>query len=442
VAAVFEVAPVRVKGSSVSENDRIEGTGASHAEEIARLRAEVAALRAERDAYRADVDRARTGRVSSTTTELQLLSTKLSKDIKEDFYGSVTRMTWIAAVLLGVATLGGYLRFDAIIDDKIDDRVAEKRAEIGRIEQEIQTSLDGFKKKATEALRELGERSAAVRVESESALTQIRTLKVTVTSSAGASVVKASAWDPWFGDVPGRFVGIAGSQASQVGYEATDAQGRVGGAFSQHLRAALTSAAADANGDGRVSWVEAVTSAGAALQPKYPQTPVIVGDLRETSALFSVRNAAPASRKGRLRVLLIGINDYGGQFDLRGPLDDVKQFEALLRSGKLAESSSFEIRMLTDAAATAKGINAAIAELAASAAEDDVLLVLYSGHVSSIDDKTSVSPTGKVKVLVPRDASLAANTPAQPGGQLLPVPDVARAFSATKARASVLIIDG
>jgi hypothetical protein len=70
--------------------------------------------------------------------------------------------------------------------------------------------------------------------------------------------------------------------------------------------------------------------------------------------------------------------------------------------------------------------------------EDDVLLVLYSGHVSSIKDKTGGSPTENVKVLVPRDASLAADTPTQ----LLPVPDVARAFRAAKARTSVLIIDG
>lgn len=416
-------------------------TGAADSE-LTRLRAEVDALRRERDAYRGDLEQNRAAQTAHGSAELQLLSAKLNKEIKEDFFSSVSRMVWVGAVLVGVATFGGYLRLDDIIDDKIDDSVREKRAQIAALETEIEASLSGFKRKADDALRELGERSEAVRAESETAITQIRTraLAVNVTSTGGATTVTTSPWDPWFGDVPERFVGIAGSRHDQVGYETTGGNGGVGGAFSEQFRLALMSGDADANADGLITWAEAVKRTTAGLRPKYPQDPVIVG----AQGFTAIANRAPTgSGKGRVQALLIGINDYGGASDLRGPVNDVNQLNALLKSRRLAETAAAEITLLTDRAATSAGIRAALEKVTAAAGKDDVLLIFYSGHVSSIPDGAG-SPTGQVKVLVPRDAvtSSSGESSNLPENRLLRVPDLVRAMSKSSARAAVLVIDG
>ena len=411
----------------------------AEANEIARLRAELEAVRAERDSYRSDVERARTTHVVQSTTELQLLSAKLNKEIKDDFYTSVSRMVWVAAVLIGVATFGGYLRLDDIIDDKIDDRVSQKRAQIAALEGEIESSLVGFKRKADDALRDLGERSEAVRTASETAISQIKTrsLAVSVESSGGQTTVTTAAWDPWFGNVPERFVGIAGSRHDQFGYETNTEP--PAGAFSHEFRNALTAGGADRSGDGLISWVEAVSHAATRLRPKYSQDPVIVGAAQNTIA-FAVQ-PGQSGQKGRVRVLLIGINDYGGPGNLRGPLTDVKEFDALFKSRPFASTATTDVKSLTDRSATAAAVTTAIAELSAAATEDDVVIVFFSGHVSRIKDAAGGSPTGQVKVLVPRDAA-SDGVSNLSENRLMRVPDVVRTMSKSKAKVSVLIIDG
>jgi hypothetical protein len=79
---LFRTPPGAVNTGDVSRSIRKTRVSDQSAE-IARLRAQAVLFRTERDACRADVDRTRAGHVASTTTEPQLLSARLVKDIKD-----------------------------------------------------------------------------------------------------------------------------------------------------------------------------------------------------------------------------------------------------------------------------------------------------------------------------------------------------------------------
>lgn len=86
------------------------------------------------------------------------------------------------------------------------------------------------------------------------------------------------------------------------------------------------------------------------------------------------------------KALLVGINDYGGQGDLRGCVNDVLDMHFSLRS--LFGFKTEEIRVLTDRRATSANIKHRLINwLVKGAKAGDFLVFHYSGHGSQIRDR-------------------------------------------------------
>src|SRR4030095_3120084 len=102
------------------------------------------------------------------------------------------------------------------------------------------------------------------------------------------------------------------------------------------------------------------------------------------------------------KAVLIGINRYRiPGADLRGCVNDVKKMQSVLtRSyGFRGDDST----VLTDFAATKKGIESAIRKLVQGGRKGDVLLVHFSGHGSNVPDDDGDEADGRDEILCPTD---------------------------------------
>ena len=90
-----------------------------------------------------------------------------------------------------------------------------------------------------------------------------------------------------------------------------------------------------------------------------------------------------ASAMGKVRCLLVGIDDYGGNGDLVGCVADVDQMSDLLKR-KFGKTRTTVNRMVDDhgdgSTVTWSGIQAAVRRIAAESTTDDYFYFYYSGH--------------------------------------------------------------
>ena len=87
------------------------------------------------------------------------------------------------------------------------------------------------------------------------------------------------------------------------------------------------------------------------------------------------------------KALLIGINDYKGNRNLRGCVNDVLNFHFTLRH--IYNFQDEEIRVLTDSSATYDNILLKLEWLIQNARSGDLLFFHFSGHGSQIKDNNS-----------------------------------------------------
>lgn len=102
------------------------------------------------------------------------------------------------------------------------------------------------------------------------------------------------------------------------------------------------------------------------------------------------------------KAVLIGINRYRiPGADLRGCVNDVKNMQSVLTRSYGFKGD--DITVLTDFAATKKGIESAIRKLVQGGRKGDVLLVHFSGHGSNVPDDDGDEADGRDEILCPTD---------------------------------------
>jgi hypothetical protein len=395
--------------------------------EVERLRSEIDRLRRERDAYRADLDRGE----AHVSASLKALSAQLSKEIKEDFYGTVTRMLWIVGILVAVATAGGFWRMsdiittrvnekvdqkekalqrlsDQLIDDfaKIKVNVAEKEKELERLSEQMREEISTFRREADEQRRK-------VRMVSEQVVTEMRSrvleISYVVDSSGRPSTVLTQpepareAKKQRETDLPPGVTRVFPSGPDQYGYESL-IDGESAGVFLYYFSKALLDPVADVDGDGKVSLQEAVLAARESLKKGgFEQDPDIVGP-GTSVALFTLRKVSRVERpSGKVFAVLVGINEYsGGIPSLNGAVNDVFRFSKLLANRSHLLASEAVCHVLTDREATREHIEKEMQWLYTDSSSDDVVMFLFSGHATDIPDAKHKKK--KMRVLVPHDA--------------------------------------
>ncbi|BDZ55892.1 hypothetical protein GCM10025870_29650 [Agromyces marinus] len=99
-----------------------------------------------------------------------------------------------------------------------------------------------------------------------------------------------------------------------------------------------------------------------------------------TAAEAASRDATTGVGTNRRLALCIGIDAYPGDDRLAGCVADANAWAAAFRE------QGFDVRQLTDAAATRDAMLAAMLDLVAGSSPGDVLAVQYSGHGTFVDD--------------------------------------------------------
>jgi hypothetical protein len=123
--------------------------------EIARFEAEITRLRSERDGYRQELDSHLTRDEKKISAELKLLSTQLSKEIRDDFFGAIKQTGWILGLLVVVATAGGLLTLSDLISGRINEAVEDRADDVDKLRDEVIQTVVQFKLDAEKALAEI-----------------------------------------------------------------------------------------------------------------------------------------------------------------------------------------------------------------------------------------------------------------------------------------------
>lgn len=87
--------------------------------------------------------------------------------------------------------------------------------------------------------------------------------------------------------------------------------------------------------------------------------------------------------RGKLRALLIGISDYGGKYDLAGPVNDTRLMKSALSQDT---TSKPRITTLTDKRATRMGVVKALSKLTKEVGCGDFVVILFSGHAGRLEE--------------------------------------------------------
>lgn len=107
------------------------------------------------------------------------------------------------------------------------------------------------------------------------------------------------------------------------------------------------------------------------------------------------------------KALLIGINDYApggaGGPDLRGCVNDVRDFANTLNAMSIVPAVPSNMRILTDARATRAAILSSFRWLLTGAKRGDVLVFYYSGHGSQVVDVSGDEADRRDETICPHD---------------------------------------
>lgn len=239
--------------------------------------------------------------------------------------------------------------------------------------------------------------------------------------------------DKMLGELAAGTALVVGSRTGQLGFETVTA-GKPYGAFTFHLAATLRDPAADVDGDGRISLVEATVAAGRrVLREGNPQTPVVAGDA--TVALFaSGRRRGSERAQGTLHALLVGVGRHRRpNMGLNGPVNDLARLAQVLNMRERRLFQHVSLYKLLDKQATRARLDRALADLAAAAKPQDLVLFYFSGH-GSRRDLTKKAEGGQELFLVLYDFDMK-------GGGEITHRDLLKALEAVKAGRQVAIFD-
>ncbi|MCE7980020.1 MAG: hypothetical protein DYG89_02410 [Caldilinea sp. CFX5] len=237
-------------------------------------------------------------------------------------------------------------------------------------------------------------------------------------------------------------IGISGASSQQFGYDMSY-DGKYYGAFSWQFLQAMRDSKADRNANGFVSLREAVLATWDALLGM--QTPDIVGNKREMDlALFSLQpipdrasvsevllESQPAPEV--LHVLLIGVSKFeDSDFEIRGPLNDVRLFEQLLNDQDYVLAKTVQIQVLLDTDATMANIREALTQMASAATPSTTILCYFSG-ISKVTNIERGGSTVLTRTMAPFDYNTTGGISVLEMGDFL---------AGSQAQHKVLIIDG
>lgn len=426
---IYAQTPPNLKQTGVSELDEAK-------KEITHLRQEIDRVRKERDALRKDIEE----RQSYLSAELKVLSAKLSKEIQNDFYQSVSKFIWIVGILVIIATAGGFWKLSDLITNRINAKIDEKEKDIQKLKDQVFDVLLDFRIQASAAIEEVAKRRKTVAEESVIAISEIRSKALAVQKQVDASgkmIVSVASRDkyPWFGEIPSDVIGIAGSAFEQYGADVFFS-GTAMGAFSYFFQKALRDKNADKDGDGKVSFLEAIESTRIALKKSaYSQEPVIVG-IEQNLSLFSIEKVSKTEKlAGKMLALLIGINTYEMGTNLQGAVNDVLGFQKLLENRSYFLISDVVIHTLLDNKATLSNIQKELKWLHQDSTFEDVVLFYFSGHISVIPFITKKQDAETTKILVPHDFR-------DKEERFIAVPDIVKELDQVNARNKIIIVDG
>lgn len=226
---------------------------------------------------------------------------------------------------------------------------------------------------------------------------------------------------------------VVGSRTGQSGFETT-AAGKPYGAFTFHLADMLRDPAADVDGDGHISLIEATVAAGRrVLREGNLQTPVVAGDA--TVALFASERRTGGERvQGTLHALLVGVGKHRwGKMGLNAPVNDLARLASTLNTRERRLFQQVSLRKLLDKQATRARLDRALADLAATAKPQDLALFYYSGH-GSRRDKPKKGEGGQELYFVLYDFDTK-------GGGEITHRDILKVFETMKANRRVVILD-
>lgn len=246
--------------------------------------------------------------------------------------------------------------------------------------------------------------------------------------------------DRLLGPLPGGSAWVVGSRTGQFGTETTIG-GKQYGTFTHGLAEALRDPTADADGDGRITLLEAAVAAGRdVLRKGSPHTPVTAGDV-DRIALFAA-GARPADVvPATLHALLVGVGSYRMDgMELRGPVNDVALLSKVLgtRRGRLFKRA--EVHVLLDGQATRAEVGRALETIVRSAKAPDLVLFYYSGH-GARGDPTAKAGKGAKPADGTQDMYIIFHDYDGKGAGMVTQREILAALQATKAGQRVAILD-
>lgn len=201
-----------------------------------------------------------------------------------------------------------------------------------------------------------------------------------------------------FGNLRNLTLGISAVRGAMSAYDAL-INGEYRGVFVNAFVTALEDNKSDTNRDGKISIKEAFEASLVSIdQKKYPMEPVLSGELK--SFVFGHKPSTVKEGKPviKVRALIIGINEYGGNSMLRGCVNDANQFIEFLKRKSLY--SDDKVRILFDKNATKINVEEGLKWLADTSTEKEDVIFFFSGHLGSIPYKNGK----KVSAIYPVDA--------------------------------------
>jgi hypothetical protein len=376
---------------------------ANERQELDRLRADCERLRKERDEYRSDIEQAHQEKESARATQANAIKDQVSRELKTDFTSWLKKQGIVIGILLTIASAGGVIKLLDVMESLTEKQVSKSvviaveghrnelemlRQDLERLRSRTMESVVDFKDDARKALNDIGAEKERVlehgRKTREEMTTRLADLLASSSNKKDQPEVSATAPpgtgnEVLFGSVPLNVVAISAAKADQFAADSSQGSQSIG-LFSLHFQRALANKSTDANSDGIISWREAVEATARAMaKDSHLQTPVIEGT-KSDDGLFAATQNKAAKKFATAHVLLIGINDYAGGFNLFGAVNDVKGFARLLEKKDRVLAQTIDAKYLTDAKATESSIRAEISNMLKNSGPNDICIIYFSGH--------------------------------------------------------------
>lgn len=166
--------------------------------------------------------------------ELELLSNKLSREIKDEFFESIKRWLWVFTLIIAFATAGGYFQLSGFIKSQIDEKIKEKESDIASIRRDIMKELVDFERKSQEAIAKIDILENQITNRSQNAILTIKkslnnvayfeSITVKKRNTGGFNVRQKTSLNvrnPIFGSLPPDFIAISASPFGTSGQATT-----------------------------------------------------------------------------------------------------------------------------------------------------------------------------------------------------------------------------